>query len=264
MPVDTEALTAASAAAAAPEPEPDASTLSLDQALSALEKVRKESAGRRVEHAPFKDAFNNLDAGERDFVLDAIKAIKQGDGSAGAKQWLDFGKQIAGEDIYNEWVGTAAETIAAVQEAANAVTQDKPAIPAPVAAPVPAAAPAVDVNKIVADAVSAAVQGVTRSQADRDNQVQAVAYQKEAEGLGFTRDTPQYRALFDIAIADGLTLPEAKESYDKTFGNAPKAPAVPKTAAAGQGSGSVVASEKDERPAVDKLEELVARSIKEG
>ncbi len=262
MPADTEALTAASAAPAAPEPEADASTLSLDQALSALEKVRKESAGRRVEHAPFKDVFNNLDAGERDFVLEAIKAIKQGDGSTGAKQWLDFGKQIAGEDIYNEWVSTAAETIAAVQEAANAVTQDKPAIPVPAAVP---AAPAVDVNKIVADAVAAAVQGVTRNQADRDNQIQAAAYQKEAEGLGFTRDTAQYRALFDIAIADKVSLAEAKETYDKTFGNAPTAPAVPKTAAAGQGIGSVQATgEKDERPAVEKLEELVARSIAEG
>jgi len=100
------ALEAAGAAPADPPPPPHTSTLSLDEALSALAKVREEAASRRVEHAPFKEAFQDLTETEASFILNAVKAIREGDGEAGARQWLDFGRQIAGDDIYTDWTAT--------------------------------------------------------------------------------------------------------------------------------------------------------------
>ncbi len=256
---DTPALEAAGSAEpvpADPPADPPDSSLSLIDALSALHKVREEAASRRVEHAPFKDAFSGLNEGEATFVLDAIKALKEGDGEAGARQWLDFGQRIAGEEIYNDWASDAAATIQAVQEAANTVTETTPA-PTP---ETPEPGDPVDLTKLVEDAVSSAVQKVTQNQDDRDQAVQAAEYQKEAEGMGFVQGTPQYRAMFDLAIQEKTDLATAAERYKEVWGTPPPPPPVPKTATAGQGAGGTEVMKDDSRPAHEKLADLIKQT----
>lgn len=220
----SEEAMAAAAAAPAPEAgsEPAAHSFeTVDDAYAALQDARQEAAGYRTKYAPFRDAFDGLDDGTVEFVLQSVVGLKQGT-TEGVTQWLDAGQRMAKEDEFNAWLeGKAPKPAAAPTPPTEEAQPTSPNEP-------------VDVTALVQQAVGAAMQQmqVQQQQSAQEAQVneRASALQAEAEGLGYEAGSAPYRALFDIAIDKGVGLAEAHAELRASFGlEATPPPGVPAT-----------------------------------
>jgi len=244
-----EAMAAAAAAASPPAEGADAnapvegeptSSLSHEDAVAALGKTRKEAADYRTKFSPYRDAFEGIDDGTRDVVLDAVGKLKGGD-IGGVTEWLELGKRMMSPEEFQEWAGLPA------------AKDPKPASDTPPALTIEQVASLLD------DRMKAQEEATAAAQQKQKNQEEANALITEAEGMGFQRGTPQFKMLFTMAVEGAMTLKEAKVAYDQAFAGV-QPPPVPITSAQ-PSPGAVNTPVTEKISAADKLSARIDRAI---
>jgi len=190
-----------------------------ESAKEMIRKAREEAAARRVEHRPYKEAFQGFEDNERAYLLDVIRmaAGSEEEQRFAASEFQRIASVLTGEDM------TPEETEQAVADGDTATEPEAPAI-----------SPA-DIQSMIAKAL----EDDRKIRAQEQEVDQRVAQIREqAKELGFEHGTPKYQVLMTIARSqtDG-DLQAAAEAYKemvaaeapKPADDGPKWPVIPST-----------------------------------
>lgn len=205
-PIDAALAAEASAAppppppAAEPEPDDDVDPVGEDLPDSAKEMIRKareEAAARRVEHKPYKEAFQGFEDNERSYLLDVIRmaAGSEEEQKFAASEFQRIAAVLTGEEMNPE---------EAEQAVADSVAGEE----------TPAEAPAVspdDIQKMITQALEED-RKIRAQEQEVDQKVAQI--REKAKGLGFEHGTPKYQVLMTIARSQtNGDLEAAAEAY---------------------------------------------------
>ena len=178
-----------------------------ESAREMIRKAREEAAARRVEHKPYKEAFQGFEDTERSYLLDVIRmaAGSEEEQRFAATEFKRIAAVLSGEEMDPEETEQAvADSVAESQE--------------------PEAPPSVspdDIQKMITAALEE--DRKIRQQEQEVDQKVAKIREKAAE-LGFPHGTDKYDILMTLARQSNGDLEAAAEKYKSLMKSESPAP----------------------------------------